>query len=159
MRPSGRKSKDAVMEIGGTALKVYLYMMMRDREVGVRELQRAFGFKSPSTAKHHLDRLVELGLAEKTTNGYRAVSSSRILRLSLLSVFNRIIPLDLFLGIYGLLSIITYLILFFDRLSELVLPLLIPVAVLSLFLLYRGVSLYGIYRDGFTPSPQEEGNE
>ncbi len=67
-----RKSKadDPLAKLGGTALKVYIYLLTRSGEpVGVRELQRALGFKSPSTAKHHLDRLVELGLAKKIPGG------------------------------------------------------------------------------------------
>jgi len=67
-----RKSKadDPLAKLGGTALRVYIYLLMRGSEpVGVRELQRALGFKSPSTAKHHLDRLVDLGLARKIPGG------------------------------------------------------------------------------------------
>jgi predicted transcriptional regulator len=57
-------------------------LLLKNDEVGVRELQKVLGFKSPSTAKHHLDRLVELGLAEKTLNGYKAIASSSVLKRS-----------------------------------------------------------------------------
>ena len=65
--------KDPLRELGGTALQVYLYMLLRGDRVGIREVQRALGFRSPSTARHHLERLVALGLAVKTRDGYIAV--------------------------------------------------------------------------------------
>ncbi|HIC98444.1 MAG TPA: hypothetical protein EYP08_01955 [Pyrodictiaceae archaeon] len=72
-RSSVEGGKDPLRELGGTALQVYLYMLLRGDRVGVREVQRALGFRSPSTARHHLERLVALGLAVKTEDGYIAV--------------------------------------------------------------------------------------
>ncbi len=72
-----KDTKDPIILLGGTSLKVYFYLLeaSKDGPVGVRELQRALGFRSPSSAKHHLDRLVDLGLAEKIVGGeYRALS-------------------------------------------------------------------------------------
>jgi len=86
-----RADADPVQVLSGTALRVYLYMLRR-RVVGVREVQRALGLKSPSTAKHHLDRLVSLGLAVKTSEGYAACRP----RTGLLSLYivasGRLIP-------------------------------------------------------------------
>ena len=70
--PDRGEGRDPVEVLAGTSLKVYLYVLVKGDYVGVRELQRAMGFKSPSTARHHLDRLVELGLLEKDSRGYRA---------------------------------------------------------------------------------------
>ncbi len=64
--------RDPVEALAGTSIRVYLYLVRRNGYVGVREVQRALGFKSPSTARHHLERLVSLGLAEKSTYGYKA---------------------------------------------------------------------------------------
>ena len=66
------EGRDPVELLAGTSLKVYLYVLTRSGYVGVRELQRAMGFKSPSTARHHLDRLTELGLLERSSRGYKA---------------------------------------------------------------------------------------
>ena len=49
----------------GKTLTVYLYLLKRGRALGVREVQKALGFSSPSVAFHHLDKLVELGVVEK----------------------------------------------------------------------------------------------
>jgi len=66
-------SNDPLKLLAGTSLRVYLYMLMKGKPIGVRELQRAMGFRSPSTARHHLERLVELGLAVKLPEGYKAI--------------------------------------------------------------------------------------
>lgn len=84
--------KDPLRELGGTALQVYLYMLLRGDRVGVREVQRALGFRSPSTARHHLERLVALGLAVKTGDGYAAIRPREGL-LSLYTFYSgKIIP-------------------------------------------------------------------
>ncbi|HUK80750.1 MAG TPA: hypothetical protein VLU91_08845 [Nitrososphaerales archaeon] len=49
----------------GKTLTVYLYLLKHGKAVGVREVQKALGFSSPSVAFHHLDKLVELGVLEK----------------------------------------------------------------------------------------------
>jgi len=54
----------------GKALLVYWYLLRRpDFKAGVREIQRSLGFSSPSIAIHHLNKLVNLGLVEKTKTG------------------------------------------------------------------------------------------
>jgi len=63
-------------KLGETSLRVYVLLIEEGRALGVREVQRKMGFKSPSTAKYHLDRLVEFGLAEKTRDGLYKVSES-----------------------------------------------------------------------------------
>jgi len=49
----------------GKTLTVYLYLLRHGKAIGVREIQKALGFSSPSVAFHHLDKLVELGVVEK----------------------------------------------------------------------------------------------
>jgi len=40
--------------------------------MSIAEVQKILGFKSPGTAHYHLERLVELNLAEKVPGGYIA---------------------------------------------------------------------------------------
>ena len=96
MSESSEKAGDPIEALGGTALRVYLYLLTAGRPVGVRELQRALGFKSPSTARHHLERLVNLGLAERGPRGYRAVRPHGILA-EYVVVSGRMIPRTFFL--------------------------------------------------------------
>jgi hypothetical protein len=49
-------------DLKGNTLRVYLYLFKTERS-GIREAQRSLGFKSPSLAQYHLDKLVALGLA------------------------------------------------------------------------------------------------
>ncbi|MCS7386015.1 MAG: hypothetical protein NDF55_04685 [archaeon GB-1867-005] len=53
----------------GKTLLVYRYMLKVGRPVGVREIQRALKFSSPSLAHYHLSKLQEAGLIGKNRNG------------------------------------------------------------------------------------------
>jgi len=64
----------------GNTLRVYWFLLKSSNGlVGARETQRALKFSSPSLAVYHLDKLAELGLAEKTANGeYRLVKAVNV---------------------------------------------------------------------------------
>jgi DNA-binding transcriptional ArsR family regulator len=53
----------------GKAWKVYWFLLKKGEPVGVREVQRALRFSSPSIASHHLEQLCELGLVAKQEIG------------------------------------------------------------------------------------------
>jgi hypothetical protein len=53
----------------GKAWKVYWFILKKGEPVGVREVQRALRFSSPSVANHHLEQLCELGLVAKQDSG------------------------------------------------------------------------------------------
>jgi len=53
----------------GKAWKVYWFLLKKGEPVGVREVQRALHFSSPSVANHHLDQLCDLGLVTKQEIG------------------------------------------------------------------------------------------
>ena len=81
-------------DIGLSTLKVYLLLLEEGSALGVREVQRKIGFRSPSTAKYHLDKLVELGLVEKTRDGlYLAKDSSKPPMLyAYISIYGTLVP-------------------------------------------------------------------
>jgi DNA-binding transcriptional ArsR family regulator len=54
----------------GKTLEVYRYAIKQGRPVGVREVQRALKFSSPTSASYHLGKLEEAGLMKQTTEGY-----------------------------------------------------------------------------------------
>jgi hypothetical protein len=63
--------KDVTAELQGNTLRVYWALLkMPDTPIGPREIQRKLGFSSPNLAVYHLDKLIELGLAEKTAGEY-----------------------------------------------------------------------------------------
>ncbi len=49
----------------GKTMQVYLYLLREGKASGVREIQKALGFSSPSIAHHHLEKLISLGIVEK----------------------------------------------------------------------------------------------
>jgi DNA-binding transcriptional ArsR family regulator len=60
---------DLEYALRGKAWKVYWYLLKNGNPAGVREVQRALHFSSPSIAFHHLEQLRELGLVEKQEIG------------------------------------------------------------------------------------------
>lgn len=91
------EERDPISILAGTSLKVYLYLLSKNDYVGVREVQRALGFKSPSTARHHLERLSELGLVRKSSRGYKALPPKGLLK-EVVIVKGRLLPRNLFLA-------------------------------------------------------------
>jgi len=65
-------------ELKGNTLRVYLYVLKSSGNVGVREVQRALGFSSPTLAVYHLDKLAELGLVEKKFGEYHLVREVKV---------------------------------------------------------------------------------
>ncbi len=63
----------------GNTLRVYWFLLRSSNGVvGARETQRALKFSSPALAVYHLDKLSELGLAEKTNGEYRLVKAVNV---------------------------------------------------------------------------------
>ena len=57
-------------ELRGKTQPVYWYFVRRgDERIGVRSVQRALNFSSPSVASHHLEKLRRLGLLSKNSIG------------------------------------------------------------------------------------------
>ena len=57
-------------ELKGKTLLVYWYLLQQStHSVGVREVQRALNFSSPSIAVYHLQKLQDLGLVDKKGTG------------------------------------------------------------------------------------------
>jgi predicted DNA-binding transcriptional regulator len=72
MSKSPREFDLAVLEseLKGKTLLVYWYLLQEPTHmVGIREVQRALGFSSPSIAVHHLEKLQDLGLVDKKGTG------------------------------------------------------------------------------------------
>jgi predicted DNA-binding transcriptional regulator len=74
-------------ELKGNTLRIYTYVLKSAGNVGVREIQRAFGFSSPTLAAYHLDKLVGFGLLEKRYGEYHLV---REVKVGVLKQFIRI---------------------------------------------------------------------
>jgi len=99
----------------GKTLLVYWFMLRSPRStVGVREVQRALGFSSPSVAAHHLEKLISLGLVEKKLTGEYILKKE--VKVGVLRLFTRLgrfmVPRFLFYSTWFSTMLVAYLILY-----------------------------------------------
>ena len=102
-------------QLKGKTLLVYWYLLRAPHSrVGVREVQRSLGFSSPSVAAHHLEKLVSLGLVEKSRTGEYYLK--REVKVGVLRLFMRLgrflIPRYLFYSVWMTTMLVTYIILY-----------------------------------------------
>ncbi len=111
---------DPLVNLSGTTLKVYFILLSSHRPLGVREVQKLAGFRSPNSARHHLEKLVMMGYAIKRDGGYVAVRP----RSSLFSVFvilrGSILPKNMFYAISSTLFTLIYVYLRYPSIDWLV---------------------------------------
>jgi len=75
----GVDSDRIASELRGNTLRVYWYVLNASGNVvGVREVQRALGFSSPTLALYHLDKLKDLGLVAKESGEYRLIKEVKV---------------------------------------------------------------------------------
>jgi hypothetical protein len=73
------ESEKVASELKGNTLRVYWYVMNANKQtVGVREVQRALNFSSPTLALYHLDKLKDLGLVSKDSGEYRLIKEVKV---------------------------------------------------------------------------------
>jgi len=102
-------------ELKGKTLLVYWYLLRSPSSgVGVREVQRSLGFSSPSVAAHHLEKLLSLGLVEKSKTGEYFLAQE--VKVGILRFFTRmgrfLVPRYLFYSVWFSTMLIVYLILY-----------------------------------------------
>jgi hypothetical protein len=98
-------------ELKGKTLLVYWYMLKAPSiGVGVREVQRALHFSSPSIASHHLEKLISLGLVDKRGTGEYFLTQE--VKTGLLKFFTRLgrflIPRYLFYSVWFSTMLVVY---------------------------------------------------
>lgn len=101
----------AEAQVRGTTLRVYWNVFKSEGSVGVREIQRACGLASPSTALHHLEKLRELGVVQKDEYGqYRLMEQVKVGTLRLFLKFGRLVlPRYLFYAVFFSASLVLYI--------------------------------------------------
>jgi len=103
-----------VMEsmLKGKTLRVYWYLLQQPTHtVGIRQVQRALGFSSPSVAVHHLEKLLDLGLVRKKGTGEYVLEEE--VKVGILRFFTRmghfLVPRYLFYSILFSTMLTSYL--------------------------------------------------
>lgn len=117
MSKATREFDLAVLEsaLKGKTLLVYWYLLQQpSRTVGVRQVQRALGFSSPSIAVHHLGKLDDLGLVSKKMTGEYVLEEE--VKVGILRFFMRmgrfLVPRYLFYSVLFSTMLATYLTLY-----------------------------------------------
>jgi len=100
-------------ELKGKTLLIYWQMLKApDSKIGVREIQRTLKLSSPSVAAHHLEKLVSLGLADKSKTGEYFLKQE--VKIGLLRFFMRLghflVPRYLFYSVWFSTMLTIYLI-------------------------------------------------
>lgn len=115
--PEISESDLAVIEsqLKGKTLLVYWHLLRsQSSRAGVRAIQRSLGFSSPSVAAHHLDKLLSLGLVEKSMTGEYFLGQE--VRVGLLRFFTRLgrflVPRYLFYSLWLSTMFVIYLALY-----------------------------------------------
>lgn len=99
-------------ELKGKTLLVYMYLLRSDQPVvGVREVQRALGFSSPSVSSYHLNKLQDLGLVDSERGDYRLVREVKIGVLrQFVTLGGIMLPRYLFYAVLVTTMLVTYVI-------------------------------------------------
>lgn len=112
---------DLEYALRGKAWKVYWFLLKNGNPVGVREVQRALHFSSPSIAFHHLEQLRDLGLVEKQEVGghYTLVGEVKIGVLRHYVKLGKLLfPRYFFYALFSTLFYVLYLVLMVDRFTH-----------------------------------------
>ncbi len=104
---------EIVKKLNGRTLMIY-FVMLNKGSIGVRELQRHLELSSPSVARYHLDKLVELELVENRSGVYTLIRKADIPVLTSWVLFGkRLLPRVLFIAIFFSIFFLGYLIFVF----------------------------------------------
>jgi len=102
-------------QLKGKTLQIYWYLIRSpSSRVGVREIRRSLGLSSPSVAAHHLEKLLSLGLVEKSMTGEYFLRQE--VKVGLLRFFTRLgrflVPRYLFYSLWLSTMFVIYLALY-----------------------------------------------
>jgi DNA-binding transcriptional ArsR family regulator len=107
-------SDEAIIEseLKGKTLLVYMHILKsKEPSVGVREIQRALNFSSPSVSSYHLNKLKDLGLVESIRGEYALVREVRVGVLKqFVSIGGLMLPRYLFYAVLVTTMLATFLI-------------------------------------------------
>lgn len=104
-----------VSNLTGRTLMIY-FVLLNKKTIGVRELQRHLDLSSPSVAKYHLEKLVELHLVENRNGIYHLDRKADLpLLTSWLLIGKFLIPKVMFAAIFFTTLFIGYLLFIYSK--------------------------------------------
>lgn len=109
---------EILAQLKGTTLRVFWFASSQ-KDVGVREVQRTLELSSPSVASYHLEKLCNLGLAQKDRRGrYQIIKKVNVGELRhYFKVKNWLVPRWIFYATFVTLLFLSYLIFFLERVT------------------------------------------
>jgi len=97
-----------------TTLKIYKYMVLYGKPVGVRELQRKLKLSSPSLVSYHLNKLEKMGLVSKRSDNKYVVT--KLVHVDTLTFFVKMgriaLPRFLFYSVFFTGMLLVYVIIY-----------------------------------------------
>jgi len=116
------------VELAGSALLVYWYLLRKRQSCGVREIQRALGFSSSSTAHYHLEKLTDRNVLIKDQHGnYKINEKVKVARISpFLFLRGFVFPMQLIYAVATTAMCLIFLTLFWKFLTLTVILALSP---------------------------------
>ncbi len=89
-----------MLDLRGNTLRVYLYTL-KNRRVGVREVQRSLHFSNSSLAQYHLNKLKESGLVREIGGQYEVMNEVKVdVMRDFLRVGTLIVPRFVFYAVF-----------------------------------------------------------
>jgi len=116
-------------DLRGSTLLVYWYLLKkRQNSCGVREVQRALGFSSPSSACYQLEKLRELGVVSKDPSGDYQIS--KVVKTDVINAFvflgGHVFPKHLIYASATTIMILAFVAWFTHTLSPIMVAALLP---------------------------------
>ena len=140
--PSGDKEQSA--DISGNTLIVYFYLLRKKQTCGVREIQRALGFSSPSSAYYHLEKLARDRILTKDSYGNYKINGESKVRLvdRFFVVHGLVFPKQIVYAAATTVMCLCFTLLFWKSFTSTVFLALLPGVVASIILWYDAATLY-----------------
>jgi DNA-binding transcriptional ArsR family regulator len=131
-------------ELKGKTLLVYMYIIrVNQPSVGVREIQRALGFSSPSVSAYHLNKLKDLGLVESIRGDYTLIREIKVGVLKQFVTLGGImLPRYLFYAVLLTTMLVTYVLQFPMEPTKQNITTLIMGAVPAIILWYETIRIW-----------------
>ena len=113
IKPKKLSHDEIVKKLNGRTLMIY-FVLLNKGSFGVRNLQRHLELSSPSVARYHLDKLVELDLVENRNGIYHLIRKADLPVLtSWILIGRKLLPRVLFIAIFFSVFFLGYLIFVF----------------------------------------------
>ena len=131
-------------EISRSTLLVYWYLLRKRQGCGAREIQRALGFSSSSTAHYHLEKLTHKGFLIKDSYGHYKINDKAKVELINAFIFVKglVFPKQLLYALATSIMCALFVTFFWKTLTLTVILALSPGIVASVIFWYDAVKIW-----------------